>query len=82
MQQAPQSARALVDEVWHWGRCLIVPPPYNDSGSGLQIFGVRALAVEGRNMERNKFRESSAELNFSVGKTEYKEGTRMLDATR
>lgn len=82
MQQAPQSARALVDEVWHWGPCLIVPPPCNDSGSGLQIFGARASAVEGRNMERKMFRESWAELSFSVGKVEYREGTRALDATR
>lgn len=43
-------------------------------GSGLQVFGIRALTVQGRNMDRNTLGEDSAELSFPVGKIDYKRG--------
>lgn len=38
------------------------------------MFGIRVWAVQGRNMGRNKLRETSTELSFSVGEIECKEG--------
>jgi len=75
VQQVPQSIRA-------WGGLGValgrVPPhPTHEwewRGSGLRVFGVRALAVQGRNMEKNTLGENSAELSSSVGEIEYKQG--------
>lgn len=76
MHPVPLSVRASMGEVWPGPRTC------NDSGSGLQVFGTRTLAAQGWGMGRNEFREAPAEASFSVGKIEYKKGTRGLGASR
>lgn len=76
MHPVPLSVRASVGEVWPGPRTC------NDSGSGLQVFGTRALAAQGWGMGRNELREAAAEASFCVGKVEYRKGTRGLDASR
>ena len=72
MRQVPQSIRALSGLGVALGMVPHRPTHVEWWGSGLQIFGIRCLAVQGRNMERNTLGENSAELSFSVGEIEYK----------